>query len=77
MRVNLEYFQPSGKWKYDGNYNSTAKALYEIWAEVRALAVLDQLPGLISGHWEGFISVDVPRHPCRHPHLVVLKGEGL
>jgi hypothetical protein len=71
FEVNLNYFSPSGKWKYSGTYTSSRKLLYEIWDEVRGLQVLGQLPGLQSGLWDGPISVDVPSHPHAHPHLIL------
>jgi hypothetical protein len=68
MLVKLTYFKRSGKYYWDGNYQTTKKELFEIWEEVRDMSIH---PGLIGKWSEGIIDVDVPRHKNRHPHLIV------
>lgn len=72
MIVKLSYFKPNGKWYSDAEYTTSLEQLFGIWAEVRALRDAGRLPGLIEGHSPFIVSVDVPRHPHRHPHLVML-----
>lgn len=73
-RVRLDYFKPNGKWKYEGHYESECIALYHIWDEVRTMRDEDPtMPGLSVNHNSYNILIDVPDHPHRHPHLIMLK----
>lgn len=74
MTVKLNYFKPSGKWYSEAGYRTQHKPLFEIWREVREMREAGALPGLVEGAKEFIVSVDVPRHPHRHPHLVMLGG---
>ena len=71
MKVILQYFKPSGKWYSEGEYESSQTDLWMIWAEVEEFQVRGKLPGLVNGAREFIISVDVPEHPHRHPHLII------
>ena len=73
MRVNLTYFKQSGKFYSEGTYTTNRKELFEIWYDVALLMQDKELPGLMPGHSNFIVSVDVPEHPHRHPHLI-LKG---
>lgn len=72
MLVKLTYFKPSGKYYSEGSYTTNNVGLYDIWSEVRTMQIEKDLPGLTSGHSDFIISVDVPDHPCRHPHLILI-----
>jgi hypothetical protein len=69
--VKLTYFKGNGKFYSSGSYISEHVELYRIWEEVRRMQVDRKLPGLIPGSGMPFISVKVPQHPNKHPHLVV------
>ncbi len=72
MRVLLTYFRPSGKFYSEGEYEAwDGKPLYEIWADVKSLMIAKCLPGLMAGHDDYIVSIDVPAHPTRHPHLII------
>lgn len=75
MKVLLSYFKPNGKWYSDDEYETSKELLFEIWDEVRAMRDARRLPGLVEGHSEYIVSVDVPDHPHRHPHLIMLPKE--
>lgn len=72
MIVKLTYFKPSGKYYSEGHYMTDKKRLFEIWDEVVDMQQTKNLPGLMHGHSEFHVSVDVPEHPHRHPHLVII-----
>lgn len=72
MNVNLTYFKSSGKYYSNGRYTTHKQQLFEIWGEVRNMQVRKELPGLSPGHSDFIISVDVPDHPHRHPHLILV-----
>lgn len=69
-KVKLEYFKPSGKWYSDGVYTSNAQQIYEIIDEVREMINNNHLPGLIPGHSDFSVYIDIPDHPHRHPVLL-------
>ncbi len=73
MTVNLNYFKMSGKWYAEGSYETECEHLFQIWDEV---VTLKTLPGLmpISKPASFIISVDVPDHKDRHPHLIIPWG---
>ncbi len=70
-RVKLTYFKQSGKYYSDGEYWSGKLALYEIWEEVNEMLSSGKRPGLVNGKNEFYVTVDVPEHPHRHPHLII------
>jgi len=69
-RVSLNYFRESGKWYSEGDYRTQKVHLWEIWKEVQAMLDERKLPGLIEGHSAFSVTVDVPQHVHRHPHLI-------
>ena len=71
MKVNLTYFAPTGKYKYEGSYDTDKQHIHEIWTEIEFLNMEHRLPGIVSGIWNGPISVDVPEHPNNHPRLIL------
>jgi hypothetical protein len=73
LQVRLSYFKESGKWYADAAYISLKTQLFEIWEEVRLLRKSGHLPGLSAGSDRFLILVDVPDHPHRHPHMLILR----
>jgi len=73
MKVVLQYFRESGKWYSEGEYNTDKKHLFDIWEEVLSMVRTKRLPGLVEDHSDYYVLIDVPQHPHRHPHLIVLK----
>ena len=71
MIVKLTYFKLSGKYYSEGSYPTDKKQLFEIWDEVKKLQEEKYLPGLLPGHSEFHVLIDVPEHPHRHPHLIL------
>lgn len=71
MRVELTYFKTNGKYYSSGDYKTKKQHLWEIWEEVREMQKEKKLPGLVDGHSEFHITIDVPEHPHNHPHLVL------
>ena len=73
MKVNLNYFKPSGKWYGEGSYDTEPKDLWEIWLEVKDKNEYGGLPGLVPEHTTEYfmILVDVPEHKHNHPHIVM------
>ncbi len=73
MIAHLTYFKPTGKYYSQGELEvGDFYALWLIWDDVRELRNKRALPGLIQGHDDYIVSVDVPDHPDRHPHLIML-----
>ena len=56
--VELEYFKPSGKFKYEGFYESDKEHTWKIIEEVKRKAENNDLPGISSGSWNGFIYIN-------------------
>jgi hypothetical protein len=86
MLVKLTYFKPTGKYYTSGEYtteippiqlgNSVQGAvhgppLWKVWDEVKGMLEAKRLPGLVDGHSDFWVLVDVPDHPHNHPHLVL------
>jgi hypothetical protein len=72
MQVNLTYFKQSGKYYSCGHYHTTdSESLLDIWCEVENRRNDGVLPGLVNGHSEFMVLIDVPDHPHNHPHLLV------
>ena len=71
MKVLLTYFKLTGKFYASGEYETTLKDLGEIWNEVSEMLNPGRLPGLIEGHSQFFVTVNVPDHEYNHPHLVM------
>lgn len=77
MRVKLTYFKSSGKFYADGEYNydypnQEVGPLFKIWDDVKEKRECHQLPGLLVGHSDYIILIDVPDHPNAHPTLLLL-----
>lgn len=79
MKVLLTYFKPNGKYYSTGEYyhqdgtEATVPRLtplYEVWERVRAMRNSQVLPGLMEGHSDFAVLVDVPDHPHNHPLLL-------
>lgn len=75
VKVDLTYFKQSGKYYADGSYETEKVNILDIWKEVREMIANKKLPGLMEGHSEFIVSVDIPEHPVNHPHLFNVKGE--
>lgn len=71
MVVKLEYFKRTGKWYASGEVEMANQPLFKIWDEVKAMRDEGCLPGLVKGHSDFIVSVDVPEHEHNHPHLIV------
>lgn len=69
--VKLIYFKANGKFYSSGSYLSNYTELFQIWDEVRRFQEVGRLPGLVVGAFMPIISVKVPMHPHKHPHLVI------
>jgi hypothetical protein len=79
MKVKLTYFRVFGKYYGDAEYTSELKpgtALYVVWDAVEIMREARTLPGLVEGHDEYIVLVDVPEHPHNHPVLLVPKRFG-
>ena len=75
--VKLDYFKDTGKWYTEGEYETPEKSLYEIWDEVREMMDKGKLPGLIEGHSEFIVLINVPDHPHDHPRLIIPEVEAV
>lgn len=73
MKVHLTYFKQNGKYYSDGEYETQKGHLFEIFEEVHKMLIARTCPGLIAGHSDFIVLVDVPKHPFNHPHLVIDK----
>lgn len=69
-KVELTYFQASGKYYTDGEYESSCEYLFDIWDEVAKMRDERRLPGLRLDHSPFIVLVNVPDHPHDHPHLI-------
>jgi len=75
MKVKLTYFKDSGKYYCNGSYDTSKKALWEIFREVEELQKSKHLPGVVTGTFFKYVLIDVPEHPHRHPHLCIREVE--
>lgn len=71
MKVELTYFKPSGKYYSSGEYDTDPKPLFRIFEEVADKARTRNLPGLMVGHSEFIVLVEVPEHEHAYPCLVL------
>jgi len=71
VKVKLTYFKDNGKYYTEGEYNTKLHALDDIWKEVRVMKKSGRQAGLVDGCTEFIVLVDVPRHPHRHPKLII------
>lgn len=70
IRVNLNYFKPTGKWYADASYETDKSRLADIWSEVIHFVDIGRLPGLNEGCKDLFVLIDVPDHEINHPKVV-------
>ncbi len=70
MKVKLTYFKNDGKYYSTGEYETQWKEMYQIFEQVKKLAELRKLPGLIEDHSYFHVLIDVPEHDNNHPHLI-------
>uniref|UniRef100_A0A6M3LQH1 Uncharacterized protein n=1 Tax=viral metagenome TaxID=1070528 RepID=A0A6M3LQH1_9ZZZZ len=71
VKVELTYFKESGKYYSEGSYETPEISLYQIFEQVKLLIDTKKLPGLMEGHSDFYVLVDVPSHPNRRPRLFV------
>ena len=71
FRVVLNYFNHTGKWYSEGEYQSKKLNLWEIWDEVKGMLAEGKRPGLVDGINEFYVVVEAPEHPHNHPFLIV------
>jgi hypothetical protein len=71
LYVELVYFKTNGTFYSTGSYTTHMKFMWEITGEVRAMLNKRELPGLISGHDNKIVLVDVPGHQHNCPTLVM------
>lgn len=69
--VKLTYFKQSGKYYSEGEYYSKEEDMWRIFDEVRRLLQNKVLPGLIEGHSNFIVYVEVPDHRHNYPTLVI------
>lgn len=78
MKVRLVYFQSSGKYFSEGEYETEKENLCQIFAEVREMSQDGRLPGLVFGCTEFHVLINVPKHPqhpYNHPRLILVEKE--
>jgi hypothetical protein len=68
--IKLTYFKRSGKYYTDGSYYSEKEWMHHIFDEVVDMKKNLQLPGLISGDWDGIIHIYSDTHPNAYPGLI-------
>jgi len=70
MKVELTYFKASGKYYSSGSFETAHKPLFEVWEEVEEMLDRGKRPGLIDGHSDFTVLIEVPEHEHNHPHLL-------
>ena len=71
-KVHLTYFRQTGKFLATAETTIARHAIVQIWEEIDEMRRLGGLPGLRPGAGRDLlISIDVPDHPQRVPHLVM------
>lgn len=81
LLIDLSYFKTNGKWYADATFNYTGMhedvapdkypPLYRIWEYVEQMSKEKHLPGLVDGHSDFIVWIQVPDHPHNHPHLIM------
>jgi len=72
QKVNLTLFKTTGKYGYEGSYQSGHESLGDIWDEVRHMQRTGTLPGLCpNAGKELYILVNAPGHEHDHPRLIL------
>lgn len=75
MKVKLTYFKQSGKYYSDGSFDTDKASWPEIFDEVKRLIDQKTLPGLVRGHSDFIVLMDVPDHPHNHPALLNIQAD--
>ncbi len=70
-KVKLTYFKQSGKYYTNGDYLSSKKHLFEVFAEVQKFLDHRVLPGLCKHHGPFYVMMDVPSHNYNFPHMCI------
>lgn len=71
-KIKLLYFKPSGKWGYEGELEfPDSGGMYHLNELIREMKYLKELPGLMSGSWDGPIYIDSSEHPMGFPQLII------
>jgi len=73
MIIELTYFKPNGKYYTEMDYECKEfhTNLFDYWNHILKLKLQGKLPGLVEGHSDFIILVEVPKHPHNHPHLIM------
>lgn len=74
MKVILTYFNLRGKYYAEGEYETDAVHLFQIFEQVDWLRRERRLPGLKVDHSPVIVLVDVPDHEHNHPTLLGIPG---
>lgn len=75
FKVEINYFKPSGKWKYEATVEREFRTcgndgelcyMADVCDWFRGLLGKEELPGLSCKDWDGFVVLDCPEHgyPC-------------
>lgn len=77
MRFQLDYFKPSGKWYGSGQYTTDANSsFWDVVAEVRAMAEMGRLPGLVEGSKSFHVLIRTDEKPeWGVPHMIWAGGK--
>jgi len=71
VRIELQYFKPSGKYYSSGYLKTDKTAWFEVIDEVKDLTRQRELPGLTPGHSEFIVHMD---HPDFYPAVIPIGG---
>ena len=69
--VKLTYFKLTGRYYSDAEIEVEDLPLFKIWTSIRKLMDTGKLPGLVHGHGDFIILVEVPGHGHEHPRLLI------
>jgi len=74
MKVKLTYFKAGGKYYSEGSFEtSCGMPMFTIYGTVRDMLDSHRLPGLMEGHSDFMVLVDVPDHDHNVPALLLPK----
>jgi hypothetical protein len=68
--VKLTYFKASGKYYSEGTYKTNKLIIYEIFDEAKDMLSKGIRPGLVDGHNEFYVIVEIQNHPLAYPCLI-------
>lgn len=71
MKVQLTYFTSLGKYYSECEYETEKKLLHEIWDEAEEMFKQRKRPGLVDGHSDFHVLINVTGHEHEHPHLML------